>query len=330
MLTLPFIRSKRHSRASSRAVPAALAGLTGLFVLGAVTILMLLHGPASVPAPGPVLTATPAQPYQAFARQGRQVEAVMGAKAGALEAAPAALPPTATPAVLPVTPTSAPDPALDPAPSLTATATTAPEQALLPDGPAQAGAGEGGQQGQPGQSSMALTPTVVNPAPKQKPGEIILPNGVRYGDPRPNLPHRVVRIAAPAIKLDASVYEVYVKNGAWEVAEYAAGHHYNSPNPGEGGNIVISGHNNWKGEVFRYLEFLKPGDEIDLWTLEGKQYKYVVQEIMKLKEAGVSYQQRLRNAQVMNPTPYEQLTLITCWPYTTYTHRLVVIAKPAP
>jgi sortase A len=153
---------------------------------------------------------------------------------------------------------------------------------------------------------------------------------VRYGERKPNLPNRIVRIAAPSIKLDTSVYEVYVKNGAWEVAEYAAGHHYNSLNPGEGGNIVLSGHNNWKGEVFRYLEFLKPGDEITLWTLEGKQHKYVVQEIKKLKEAGVSYQQRLKNAEVMKPTPYERLTLITCWPYTTYTHRLIVIATPAP
>ncbi len=318
MLTPPFMRSNRHSRASGLAAPVTLTGLAGLLVLGAVMISVLLHGvrPAPAPAPGPTSSPTPAQSYQAFLREGRQVEEVQAkARAEAAETT-TSLPPTATPAVVPVTPTAAPP----------------PEQALLPDGPTQAGTGEGGQQGQSGQPSIALTPTAVKPAPasKQKPGELILPNGVKYGDPRPNLPHRVVRIAAPAIKLDTSVYEVYVKNGAWEVAEYAAGHHYNSLNPGEGGNIVISGHNNWKGEVFRYLEFLKPGDEIDLWTLEGKQYKYVVQEIRKLKEAGVSYQQRLKNAQVMNPTPYEQITLITCWPYTTYTHRLVVIARPAP
>jgi LPXTG-site transpeptidase (sortase) family protein len=29
-------------------------------------------------------------------------------------------------------------------------------------------------------------------------------------------------------------------------------------------------------------------------------------------------------------TPDERVTLITCWPYTTYTHRLIVIGKPIP
>lgn len=167
------------------------------------------------------------------------------------------------------------------------------------------------------------------PAPaKAKSDPNILPNGVRYGDHTPKLPDRIVRIASPNIKLDCKVYEVYAVNGAWEVADYAAGHNYNSANPGEGGNIVMAGHNNWRGEVFRYLEFLKQGDEIDVWTLNGKEYKYQVQSIVKLKEAGASLAERISHGHVMDPTPYEQLTLITCWPYTTYTHRLVVTAKP--
>jgi sortase A len=163
---------------------------------------------------------------------------------------------------------------------------------------------------------------------KPPPDAATLPNGVRYGDHKPNLLERIVRIASANIRLDAPVYEVYAKNNQWEVANYAAGHHYNSKNPGEGGNIVLSGHNNWRGEVFRYLENFKAGDEIDLWTLEGKQYKYRVEKVEKLKEAGASLSQRLSNGQVMDATPNEQLTLITCWPYTTFTHRLIVTAKP--
>ncbi len=137
-----------------------------------------------------------------------------------------------------------------------------------------------------------------------------------------------MHISSPNIKLNTSVYEVYGINGVWEVADYAAGHQYNSLNPGEGGNIVLSGHNNWRGEVFRYLEFLKPGDTIVVQTQEGKSYTYRVDTVEKLKEAGATYAQRLQNGTVMDPTPSEQLTLITCWPYTTYTHRLIVIAKP--
>jgi sortase A len=180
--------------------------------------------------------------------------------------------------------------------------------------------------------TTTFTPSPVptatpQPAPTRDPN--ILPNGVRYGDHNPNLPGRVVRITSPNIKLDAKVYEVYVtKNDLWEVADYAAGHHYSSTNPGEGSNVVISGHNNWRGEVFRYLENLKPGNVIQLWTQDGKEHKYKVEEIKKLKETGVSYAQRIKNAEVIEPTDHEQLTLVTCWPYTTFTHRLIVIAKP--
>lgn len=174
---------------------------------------------------------------------------------------------------------------------------------------------------------QAAKPTSKPPKPD---GTAILPTGAKYGDHNPNVPGRVVRIAAPSIKLDTKVYEVYGINGVWEVAEYAAGHQYSSMNPGDGGNVVLSGHNNWKGEVFRYLENLKSGAEIDLWTQAGTKYVYKVREIDKLKEVGVSYAQRVKNGQVMNNTPREQLTLITCWPYTTYTHRLIVIADPVP
>jgi sortase A len=171
-------------------------------------------------------------------------------------------------------------------------------------------------------------PSSIDPRPTPSGDPNLLPNGVRYGDHRPDLPSRIVRVASPDVKLDAEVYEVYAIKGEWEVAEYAAGHHYNTLNPGEGGNIVLNGHNNWKGEVFRYLEFLKVGDLIQVWTLDGKEHRYRVSQTMKLKEAGATMEQRIQNGRVMLPTDHEQLTLITCWPYTTYTHRLVIIALP--
>jgi sortase A len=208
----------------------------------------------------------------------------------------------------------------------------APQTPALPDvGP---GTGAGGQ-AVPTISTNGgpvATKAPAKPAPPvAKPADPnLLPNGVRYGDPRPNLPDRIVRIASPNVKLNTTVYEVYIdrKANVWEVADYAAGHNYNSANPGEGGNIVLSGHNNWRGEVFRYLEFLKLGDTIQLWTLSGKEYDYRVTNTQKLLDTGVSIAQHIKNAQVMNPTNYEQLTLITCWPYTTYTHRLIITALP--
>ena len=178
---------------------------------------------------------------------------------------------------------------------------------------------------------IPVQPSATKPLPTAQalqPDPNLLPNGVRYGERRPNLPNRIVRIASSDIKLDTDVYEVYAPKSVWEVADYAGGHHYDSKNPGEGGNIVVSGHNNWRGEVFRYLELLKPGHTINVWTLDGKKYTYEVQELKKLQEAGVPMAQRLQNAKVMDPTPFEQLTLITCWPYKTFTHRIIVIATP--
>ena len=121
-------------------------------------------------------------------------------------------------------------------------------------------------------------------------------------------------------------YEVYAIKGQWEVAEWAAGHHYNTVNPGEGGNIVLNGHNNWKGEVFRYLEHMEVGDLVQVWTLDGKEHRYRVAETMMLKEAGATREERVNNGRVMLPTDHERLTLITCWPYTTYTHRIIIVA----
>lgn len=145
-----------------------------------------------------------------------------------------------------------------------------------------------------------------------------------------------MRIIAPAIALDAPVVEVgwYVverngqKESVWEAASFAAGHHKNSAVPGQGGNIVISGHHNIEGEVFKRLVELKPGDEVILQTEDGRSFGYRVVETMILPEAGASPEQRRANAQYMAPTAEERLTLITCWPYWTNTHRVVVIARP--
>ncbi|PKO21803.1 MAG: hypothetical protein CVU38_12900, partial [Chloroflexi bacterium HGW-Chloroflexi-1] len=53
----------------------------------------------------------------------------------------------------------------------------------------------------------------------------------------------------------------------WDVASYAAGWHKNSARPGEIGNVVLSGHHNIEGEVFRYVVDLEPGDKITLYAL---------------------------------------------------------------
>jgi sortase A len=139
----------------------------------------------------------------------------------------------------------------------------------------------------------------------------------------------------PAIDLDTDVVSVGWKKvtqggklaSVWEVAEYAAGWHQNSALPGDGGNVVVSGHHNVKGEVFRYIVDLNPGDSVTLYA-DGQPYTYEVESRFVLRDKGMSEEQRRENASWIGSFPDERLTLVTCWPYTNNTHRVIVVAKP--
>jgi sortase A len=114
----------------------------------------------------------------------------------------------------------------------------------------------------------------------------------------------------------------------WEVASFAAGWHINSARPGQTGNVVLSGHHNIEGEVFRYVVDLKVGDPIVL-TAGGKDFRYKVVDMFILPDKYVSAAKREENARWIGDFGDERLTLVTCWPYTNNTHRVIVIAKPA-
>ena len=143
------------------------------------------------------------------------------------------------------------------------------------------------------------------------------------------------RIVAPAIDLDSEIvpvgWKLVTRNGKrvseWEVADSAAGWHQNSALPGEGGNIVISGHHNLKGEVFRYIVDLIPGDVITLYS-DGQPLDYSVKFRLVVHDKGVSAEQRRENTRWIGSFPEERLTLVSCWPYTSNTHRVIVVAAP--
>jgi LPXTG-site transpeptidase (sortase) family protein len=148
----------------------------------------------------------------------------------------------------------------------------------------------------------------------------------------------VTRVSIPSIGVDSKVVEVgwdvQDQGGqpvaVWQVAEYAVGQHRGSDNPGENGNIVLAGHVGGYGKVFKDLFYVKPGDQITLYS-GGQQYMYVVQERLLLTEDGVSPEQHAANAQYIAPTDHEVVTLVTCWPAKgpdRFTQRVVVRAVP--
>jgi len=105
------------------------------------------------------------------------------------------------------------------------------------------------------------------------------------------------------------------------------GWHNYSGRLGEGKNIVLNGHNNIYGGVFRRLYTLKAGDEIGL-SGGDRQVTYRVQEVIVLREQGQPLDVRIANAQYIQPMDDDRLTLVSCWPETSNTHRVIVIARP--
>jgi len=148
----------------------------------------------------------------------------------------------------------------------------------------------------------------------------------------------ITRVAIPSIGVDSKVVEVswdVEQQGGqqvaiWQVAKYAVGQHRGSANPGEGGNVVLAGHVGGYGKVFKDLFYVKPGDQLSLYS-KGQQYLYTVQNRLLVTEEGVSPEQHAANAQLIAPTDHEIVTLVTCWPpqgRDKFTQRVVVQAIP--
>ncbi len=144
------------------------------------------------------------------------------------------------------------------------------------------------------------------------------------------------RLVIPSVDIDATVipvgWRLVEQNGKqysiWGVADYAIGWHNTSARPGQAGNMVMAGHHNINGEVFRNLVNAEVGDDVVLYTGEqARRYKIELKTIVK--EKGEPAEVRQRNAQWISPTTDERMTLVTCWPYTNNTHRVIVVAKPA-
>lgn len=143
------------------------------------------------------------------------------------------------------------------------------------------------------------------------------------------------RLMIPALEVDIPVVEVgwntmgegEAAKQVWVVADYAASFHRTSAYPGRPGNTVVSGHNNIRGEVFRDLEKLAPGDEVIVYV-GATAYPYAVAETHILPDKWVSEEEKLENAKWIGYFPEERLTLVTCWPYEGNSHRVIVVARP--
>ena len=140
------------------------------------------------------------------------------------------------------------------------------------------------------------------------------------------------RIVIPAIHLNAPIETVGWSQidgmNTWDVPNYyAAGWLKTSAPVGQGGNTVLDGHHNIAGEVFRYLIDLKAGDLIELYS-NAEVFSYHVLALVVLPDRDEPIDIRQQNAQWVQPTDDTRLTLVTCWPYSSNTYRLIIVAQP--
>ncbi|MFQ5576539.1 MAG: sortase [Anaerolineae bacterium] len=186
----------------------------------------------------------------------------------------------------------------------------------------------------------SATPVAARPAapatPTSGPNAQPAPPTVAPVPPPPAAnPSPPTRLVIPSVGIDSPVvpvgWNVVEQNGRqysiWQVADYAVGWHETSARPGQPGNMVMAGHHNIKGEVFRDLVNVEVGDELTIYVNETP-YRYTIELKTIVKEKGEPLEVRQRNAQWIAPTTDERVTMVTCWPYTNNTHRVIVVAKP--
>ncbi|MGI6206908.1 MAG: sortase [Anaerolineae bacterium] len=128
-------------------------------------------------------------------------------------------------------------------------------------------------------------------------------------------PGRPSRLVIEKLGIDAPI----VAGDGPEQLKMGVGHRQGTAGPGQPGNMVLSGHNDIYGEVFRHLDRLAEGDRITVYS-EGEPFTYIVRRKLIVEPTDLS---------VLEPTQRPVVTLISCYPYLVDTHRIVVVAELA-
>ena len=124
----------------------------------------------------------------------------------------------------------------------------------------------------------ALRPYPANSAGGSQPNDSEIPDSLLplvQSLPAPVVPtqgpDQALRIVIPAINVDSQV----VQGDGWEQLKKGVGQHLGTADPGRNGNMVLSAHDDIFGEIFRHLDKLQPGDEVQIYTA-SQIYTYVV------------------------------------------------------
>jgi sortase A len=188
---------------------------------------------------------------------------------------------------------------------------------------APASSGSGSKEGS---ATLAAAPTVItdesNPLviPPQHQSVGLIPD--RLVIPSIDLDAPVISVSYKEIKVGDQVYYQWLAPD-----QFAVGWQDPSTLLGLPGNTVLNGHHNAFGKVFKDLVRLDIGDVIIIYS-GSQEFRYQVVAKMLLPERFVPLSTRMENARWIAPSTDERITLITCWPADSNTHRVVVVAFP--
>ncbi len=152
---------------------------------------------------------------------------------------------------------------------------------------------------EPAPAALGVRPNAVAAIPVPTPG-----------------PRSPTRIVIGMINVDWPI----VQGDSWSELKQGIGHRVGSANPGERGNLILSGHNDVYGEPFRDLEKLEVGQEVLVYA-GSNAFRYVVKAKRVVAPSDLT---------VLAPSSKPMITLITCTPYRVDTMRLVVMGELAP
>lgn len=127
-------------------------------------------------------------------------------------------------------------------------------------------------------------------------------NAAAYGSQwwpvTPAVGTKIGELDIPSLHLEAPI----IQGTGWNQLKHGIGHYRTSALPGQGSNVFIAGH---RDTVFTKLRDLKKGAQIIFETPYGN-FVYQATSFQIVKQSDTS---------VLDPTPYETLTLMTCYPF---------------
>lgn len=94
-----------------------------------------------------------------------------------------------------------------------------------------------------------------------------------------------IRITIPSIKTELPIEETLIEKGIWQISENGVSHLATSAYPGNGGNIILYGHNTT--DRLARLGEVKIGDVVTVTSKNNRRFEYKVTSVEVVKPTDI-------------------------------------------